>query len=160
MSDEQQELAQQIANDLFLESMVRQDFVPTKGNSQIIFGYLERQFKAAGLPSCYAPCSCLIRAFARCRWANLLQEVEHIYHPMPEPTENYMEAEARRQREEAARQAEIASRTGIDPATGLPRIYTAREIYLMSGDDLRRAQIGGKVRSTFTDVFSANEARR
>jgi hypothetical protein len=49
MSDEEAALAQEVANDLFKESMVRQDFVPTKGNSQIIFGFLEHQFKAAGL---------------------------------------------------------------------------------------------------------------
>ena len=146
--------------DNFHEFGSHHDFMRSEKDYAAIKGYVERNLKAHGIKEVvYCPFSVLVRAFARLEMYSLLDTPAHIFIAPERAKENYFEAEERRHREKAEQEAEIASRTGIDPLTGGSRVYTKTEIRRMSGDDFKKAQIGGTVLPTFTDVFSAPEQR-
>jgi len=98
-------------------------------------------------------------AAGRCRAAGLLGEAKHVVVSSPESVElesqQKEQREAREKAEKDGERSDIASRTGIDPLTGLPKVYTQYQIdHVLSADDYKRAKIGGGVVSTFTDHFN------
>ena len=159
MSDEEANAAQEIANELFKEMMVRQDFVPTQKISQTIFAYLERQYKALGLPACYASATLLIRAFGRCRLANLLEEVKHVVVSSQESVE--LESQQAEQREKAAQDqrdieaADIASRTDR-----YGEVFTARQIEAMPSDTYRKHFPINRSGETMGDLLDAMRSKK
>jgi hypothetical protein len=137
------------------------DFVPSPANLDVLTSYVERNFKARGIsPIVYVPFEILVRAFAVLEHWNCFPDVVEHVHIDPPPSEpNYFEREEQRQRENAEREAEIASRTGRDILNGEPgRVYSKFELKKLSGDEYRRAF---QVAPTFRDLFmAANESRR
>ena len=136
------------------------DFVNSPKNLDALTAYCERNMHAHGIKSVvYVPFEILVRAFARLRLFSLLEEPTHVYID-PEPDkENYFETEQRRQREEEQRQAEKATRRGVDPQTGAERIYSTREVRLMSADQFKRCFFS-KIAPTFKDLFIALSENR
>lgn len=154
LSEEALEFTQNENIKKFRAEMQREDYMPTERNAQLILDYCSRNYCANNLPIGFILASVLIRAFARLRTFALLEEVQHI-NIEPEPAkENYFEAEERRQREAEAKRQEEQSRTGVEPLTGNARVYTAREIRLMSADTFKRCFFS-KIHLSLTDYFNA-----
>ena len=75
----------------------------------------------------------------------------------PEPQrEGYLN---RLEVEREAQRKDEQGRTGVDPVTGLPKTYTAREIRNMSADQFKRAFFSG-IAPTFRDLFIALSGNR
>lgn len=163
-NDEMVKWANQIVYDLVKKFSVEYDLPLNESNIDTITSYLQRNLVALGYKEVnYAPFTMWCRAIARLRLYHCLGEVAHIVVSPRESVEKEAQEqearEAQRQAQQDVEAADTASRTGIDPLTGEPKVYTKTEVKRMSADDYKKARIGGTVLPTFTDVFSASEQR-
>jgi len=151
-SDAQLDGANKANGELFRQ--VCFDYLPSEANMRMILDYLTRNLRARHLPIGFLPANLLIRTYVRLNSYGLLERPQEVY-VEPEPRkESYDEALERHEREEQARLEDEQSRKGTDWRTGQSRIFSAREIRLMSADEYKRAFLN-RIAPTIRDLFEA-----
>jgi hypothetical protein len=118
-----------------VDSFIRQtpEYRPTQKNSEAIMSYVERnggwRFGIITIPT-------LTAAYKRLDELGMLERHSDVQ-PEPQTLESVYEPIVETRIEEP-KPAPKTTVTGIDPANGLPREYTRREVDLMSSEQYRR----------------------